>query len=502
MTTQVSPLLFFAALVWLDGRPLLDTMEPYRRRTFTDALYTFDPDGRPHYNRVLSGRAKKNFKTTDLVVAALYKFLAWHSPAGNDCIIVANDEGQAADDLSLAKKLIAINPILADLVEVRAKEIVRRDGRGTLKILPAQDTAGSHGKTFLFLGFDEIHEYRTYELIEALSPDPTRADVTVWITSYNTMRFVPGVPLHDMLLAGKAGSDPRMYFSWYAADFTTDEALAGDDVTPEQRANPSMLSWDVPDYLDQQRKRLPSHRFRRLHLNLPGAPDGAAFSAAHIMSAIVPGRRRLPYEPGIRYVGAVDMSGGSVDDACFAIAHKDPDTGRAVLDLVVSQTGKPPFDPRAAIRKFVPLAHEYRLPRIYGDTYAGQTFRRDFLDAGIGYDLIRLPSGNSNRQPSASDYYEAFEPRLNAGEVELLDVIELQEQLLTLVWRGGKIDHENGGHDDFATAAVIALILAAPLHTAIDWNKVGPQLCALSDAAAAGDSFDSTFRSMYAGGRR
>src|SRR5665213_2427510 len=82
------------------------------------------------------------------------------SPAGNDCFILANDEGQAADDLDLAKKLIAVNPALAREVEVLTKEISRRDGKGKLRILPARDVVGQHGKTYLMVGFDEIHGYR------------------------------------------------------------------------------------------------------------------------------------------------------------------------------------------------------------------------------------------------------------------------------------------------------------------------------------------------------
>jgi hypothetical protein len=463
MSPQVSPLDFFAALAWIDGRPLLDTVEPYRRRTFTDVLHTFDDDGRPRFNRALIGRAKKNNKTSDLAVAALYRFLAWQSPAGNDGFIVANDEDQANDDLSLIKKLIAINPILAREVKVYAREIARLDGRGTLKILPAKDAIGAHGKTYLTLSYDEIHGYRDYALLEALSPDPTRPDVLVWITSYAAIRQAPGVPLHDMFEVALAGTDPRLYFQWYSANFTTDPGLAGDDVTPEVRANPSMASWDQPDYLAEQRARLPTSRFRRLHLNLPGQPEGSALSAEHIAAAIVTGRRRLPYQPGTRYFAACDMSGGSTDDSTFAIAHKDRDTGRAVLDLLVSQSGKPPFQPRNAVAKFSGLAREYRVATVHGDSYAGQTFRQDFLENGINYSLAKL-THEAKGQPSASDFYEALEPRLNAGEIELLDLPELQDQLMGLVWRGSRIDHEPGAHDDWANAAAIALVLANPLH--------------------------------------
>src|SRR5947207_1034909 len=145
------PFEFFGLLKWLDGRRLLDTIEPYRRTIFEHALYTFDKAGYPKYNRVLCGSAKKNWKSADLILAALYRFLAWPSSANNnDSFILANDEEQAADDLSLAKKLVAINPVLNREVDVRAKEIIRRDGRGTLKILPAKDVSGAHGKTYLF----------------------------------------------------------------------------------------------------------------------------------------------------------------------------------------------------------------------------------------------------------------------------------------------------------------------------------------------------------------
>jgi hypothetical protein len=60
-----SPLEFFSLLRWLDGRPLLDTIEPYRRRILTEALFTFDAVGNPQYNLVLDGRGKRNHKTTD-----------------------------------------------------------------------------------------------------------------------------------------------------------------------------------------------------------------------------------------------------------------------------------------------------------------------------------------------------------------------------------------------------------------------------------------------------
>lgn len=442
------PLDFFSALRWLDGRPLVDTIEPYRQAIFRDALYTFDPDGWPQYSLALCGRAKKNWKTTDLCLAALYRFLAWPTAHGNDCFILANDEDQAGDDLSLIKKLVDYNPLLAKSVKVYQKEIARLDGKGALQILPARDAVGAHGKTFIFCGFDEIHGYRSHDLFEALAPDPTRRDALIWITSYAGIRHAPGIPLYDLMQAAKRADDRRMFFSWYGGDFTTDATLA--EAPPEQRANPSQDSWGNDGYLDQQRARLPTHKFRRLHLNLPGAPDGAALSTEHVMAAIVPGRKRLPRQDSVRYTAFVDMSGGSNDDACLGIAHYDAVRQVRVLDLLVSQTGTVPFNPRHAIKKFADLIKDYGLSTVLGDAYAGETFRADFAEHGIIYQ----PCGVSK-----SDLYEQLEPALNAGEVEILDIGKMQEQLLTLVWRGTKIDHQPGDHDDWANAAAGAVIM-------------------------------------------
>jgi hypothetical protein len=71
------------------------------------------------------------------------------------------------------------------------------------------------------------------------------------------------------------------------------------------------------------------------------------------------------------------MSGGSSDDAVLAIGHRDAD-GMAVVDLVMNQGPRPPFDPRAAVARFAQVLTEYGMHRIMGDKYAGQTFIADF----------------------------------------------------------------------------------------------------------------------------
>lgn len=395
-----------------------------------DALYTFDGD-RPRYNLVLAGRAKKNWKSADLILAALYKLVAAQSDAGNQCYLLANDADQANDNLSLCKKLIeqrdpktlwlkALNPALNDTLVVKQKVIERKDGKGFLEILPAGDVVGSHGKTYLFCGFDEIHGYKTWDILEAMQLDPTRTDALVWITSYASIFHKPGVPLFDLFARGKAGKDRRMFFSWYASDYCTDPTFSNLDA--ESRANPSRASWEDGGYLEQQKSRLPSHKYRRLHLNLPGLPEGSAFSFEKIDACIERGVVRPP-QPNIQYSVFVDMSGGSSDDATLAIAHRDPDD-LAVLDLVINQGRPVPFDPVAAVAYFAKTLREYRCAHVVGDKFAGETFISAFQKEGIGYTVSDL---------SRSELYEAMEPKLNSGQVMLLDHEIMESQFLGLV---------------------------------------------------------------------
>jgi hypothetical protein len=470
---MITSLDLFAALRWIDGTPLLGHVEPYRRRIFQAVLDEKDAAGRPRYNLALTGRAKKNWKSADLVLAALYALLAG-APGGAQCYLLANDEEQAGDDLALAKKLIEANPALGERLVVKQKLIERADGRGFLEVLPAGDVVGSHGKTYRFAGFDEIHGYRSWDLLEALQLDPTRPEAQMWITTYASIHHRPGVPLFDLLQRARGGQDPRLFFSWYAADFTTDPAFT--DASPEARANPSMASWEDADYLEQQRRRLPAHKFRRLHLNLPGLPEGSAFQPEPVMAAIDRGVGNRPPADGRRYVGFCDMSGGSSDDAVLAIAHREPD-GTRVLDLVINQGPPPPFDPRSAVKRFARALAAYWCASVTGDAYAGETFREDFRREGITYRVA---------EATTSEFYEALEPVLNAGEVRLLDAPKLEHELLGLLWRGGRITHPGGEHDDWATAAAGALALLGrhmqPQAGAPSWWPRGAHLVGRPDA--------------------
>jgi hypothetical protein len=377
-------------LRWLDGRPLLATIEPYRLRNFT----AFLDDQR--YNVGLFGRAKKNWKSADAMIAAL-RAVSEDRPAGSQVYVLANDRDQARDDLVLLEKIVRVNPLLEARLTIRRNVIERKDAAASSKCCRRRTSPARTARRSGSSSSTRSTATKSWDLFEALAFDPTRPEAQWWITSYASLFHRPGVPLFDLMAIGKAGTDPRMWFSWYGADFTTDPAFA--DVDPDARANPSRESWGNDKYLVQQRRLLPAHKFRRLHLNLPGLPEGSAFQAEPVMDAIARGVTVRTPQAGVRYAGFVDMSGGSNDDAVLAIAHQDVD-GKVILDTVLNQGPPPPFDPRHAVTRFVAVLREYRCSSVTGDRYAGETFRCDFENAGIAYRISDAPSQKSTRQPS------------------------------------------------------------------------------------------------------
>jgi hypothetical protein len=163
-----------------------------------------------------------------------------------------------------------------------------------------------------------------------------------------------------------------------------------------------------------------------------------------------------PRVHSVKYEAFVDPSGGSSDSMTLAISHaqmsRDKARSIAVLDAV--REIRAPFSPEDAVKEFAALLKTYGIRRVRGDRYAAEWVREAFKKAGIEYRPSDL---------SKSEIYRDFLPRLNSGEVDLLDNARMVSQLLSLerrTARGGRdsIDHPPGGKDDLANAAAGALV--------------------------------------------
>jgi hypothetical protein len=188
-------------------------------------------------------------------------------------------------------------------------------------------------------------------------------------------------------------------------------------------------------------------------------------AAAWIESAVVDGRHELPPAEGVRYLAAVDPTGGGADTFTLAIIHLEG--RRFVQDLMKGWAGSRSgqVDLAAICTEIASILRRYGLYRVTGDRYAGAWPAQEFRKAGVLY----VPA-----EIDKSHCYQELEPALAQQRLELLDHPALLRELRLLEKRyklGGKtptIDHPRGGHDDHANALALAVAeLAKSEHPAI-----------------------------------
>jgi len=199
----------------------------------------------------------------------------------------------------------------------------------------------------------------------------------------------------------------------------------------------------------------------------------AFLPVAWVDGAIMAGRRELPPQNGLRYVAAVDPSGGGADAFTLAIVHVDGQGAkhRVVQDVMRtwSRTRSDTLDLEGAVREISSLVKHYHLSTVFGDRYASGWVRERFRAEGLHY---QEPEMRTPGDPQATHYldksaaYLEIEPLFAQGNIELLDHPQLTRELNLLERRprtGGKtmVDHPSGGHDDHSNALALAAAMAA-----------------------------------------
>jgi hypothetical protein len=164
-------------------------------------------------------------------------------------------------------------------------------------------------------------------------------------------------------------------------------------------------------------------------------------------------------EPGINYVAATDISGGT-GTCAFALAIAHEEDGVAILDYAEARL--PPFNSQEVAKNYATILRRYSCSSVLGDNLGGGTAATLFENIGIRYDKVKN---------TKSQYYLDFAPMLTSGLVRLLDNTTLLEQLARLkqkVLPSGRdsitaTEGRRGSHapiDDLANASAIALVTA------------------------------------------
>lgn len=170
------------------------------------------------------------------------------------------------------------------------------------------------------------------------------------------------------------------------------------------------------------------------------------------------GVRDLLPAAGIRYEAFVDPSGGVRDAFTAAVAHRDRDRDRIVIDAV--RAWKSPFSPPAIVAECAEWLKTYSVSSVTGDRYGGEFPRALFREHGLAYNLS---------EQDRSALYLNLVPLVQAGAtggIEIPDDPATLRELRGLERKRGpsgrsRVDHRPGAFDDRANSLAGAASLCA-----------------------------------------
>ncbi|WP_020092299.1 hypothetical protein [Methylobacterium sp. 285MFTsu5.1] len=348
-------------------------------------------------------------------------------------LILAADRRQARVIFRYVRALLTEVPVLQKMIERETADEFDLKNRVTVEVGTSSYRA-VRGRTLAAALADEISFWPTddaaepdYAILDALRPAMATIPGAVLLCASSP--YARRGALYD---AHKRhyGKDGSSVLVWQAATRTMNPTIP-------QKLIDEALERDLPsasaEYLAQFRS------------------DVESFVSREVVEAAIPmGVVEKAPITGITYSAFCDPSGGASDSMTMAIGHREGE--RLILDAVRER--KAPFSPESVVSEFSDLLKRYGIRKVVGDRYGGSWPSESFQRHGITYTPAEKPK---------SQIYVDLLPRLNSGEVELLDVPVLATQLVMLerrTARGGResIDHAPGAHDDVANAAAGVLV--------------------------------------------
>ncbi len=227
-------------------------------------FYDLKEDGTRTNNQALIGLSKKSGKSTMAAAVACHALFA-DGETEPEVYSAAGDKDQAKIVFNQTVKAIKRSPQL--LAECKIYKDTIETKRGGIYRALSSDAPGSHGLNASLVIWDEIWNQRDYDLWEALTHSPARKQPLHFIITYAGYEQVEGNLLWDLYQAGLKGEDPAFYMFW---------------------SHENHASWVTDEYLAQQRRRLPEHRYLRLHENRFTSGEYSFLSREDVEAAIDP----------------------------------------------------------------------------------------------------------------------------------------------------------------------------------------------------------------------
>lgn len=352
-------------------------------------------------------------------------------------LVIATDRRQARTIIRYIRALLHQIPMLKRMVERETSESFDLSNSVTIEVATASFKS-VRGHTIVAGLCDEIAFWPTedaaepdYEILDALRPG---------------MATIPGAKL-------LCASSP------YARRGALHDAFkryhGKDSPVLVWKADTKTMNPTVPQaVIDQAYERDPASASAEYGAEFRS--DISAFITREALDVCIsPKVLERPRVDGVKYSAFVDPSGGSSDSMTIGIGHRQATpVGKSISVLDAVREVKAPFNPDDAVAEFARLLKDYGIRSVRGDRYAAEWVVTAFKKVGIAYRPADL---------SKVEIYRDLLPRLNSGEIDLLDNQRLISQLLGLerrTARGGRdsIDHPPGGKDDLANAAAGVLV--------------------------------------------
>ena len=412
---RTHPIEFLAEQVILEnGKPLGEQWDDWQREDFEGII--------SHKNSMLL-RPRGHSKTSDCGSLIVWALICGRP--GLQIYSAAADQGQAGLLLKDVIDKFQASPLLRPLIKTTANSVTVTATGSTYRTL-ASDAPSAFGLRPDYLLVDELAEWPASDekLWHALwsSTGKRRDAKTIVISS-------PGgellARLRDMALTES---------SWFVSE------------------RPQCASWIDAGWLDQQRKSLPDHVYKRLHEGLWTLGEGQYLTRAEVQRIFV---EALPHSPVVAYTIGIDL-GYKRDRAVLAVCALRADSLVMIDELYVYTPSKhEPVDLTEVESDAVKLAQAYQATLIcdpYQAILMSQRMRQQGL---VVIDHAVTQESRKKLFGRLLDVVRNNQLRSFPHEVFERELLGLQVEERGGGWR---VDHAPGQHDDCVFAVGLGLV--------------------------------------------
>ncbi|MGY4709069.1 terminase large subunit domain-containing protein [Mycolicibacterium sp. CBM1] len=232
--------------------------QPFKLRAFQNEIIT--GAFAPRIRTAVVSIPRANGKT--MLAAALGLAEMHVGPPSAEVLVVASDQRQANITMRYAKRMVELNPLLADRMQVYADRIYLPENDATLLPLPAEPGA-LHGHDPSLMVVDELHVV-TEDVWEAVTSVAGKRPESLTLAISTPADSADSV-MWRLIEHGRAGTDP----SFYLKEFGAPDGCAVDDRNAWREANPALADEDPflsEDGLESVLKTIREPVFRQLRL--------------------------------------------------------------------------------------------------------------------------------------------------------------------------------------------------------------------------------------------